>query len=103
MFREPTPKRELGRGNELKATDWLEGEGGQAQKRPDPGRETLERLSHALNVPIRDFFEDIKSTRRVHKARLELEGRIRELTESLSDEGTIMAVEIIEVLAKHRR
>lgn len=67
------------------------------------GLDTLERLSRCLEVPMRDFFEDAEEARHAHKGRLELEDRLRGLARSLSDEEVKIAVELVEVIARHRR
>ena len=67
------------------------------------GLETLERLSRCLEVPVGDFFEGYEADRDVHKGRVELEQRLSELTRSLSDDDLKVAVDLVEVLANHRR
>ncbi len=67
------------------------------------GLETLEKLGTALGVPLRDFFEEIEEQRGMPPERLELEHRLRDVTRSLSDEGVRVALEPVEVVAKHRR
>ncbi len=67
------------------------------------GLETLERLSRCLDVPLGDFFEGYDADRDVHKGRVELEQRLSELTRSLSDDDLKVAVDLVEVLANHRR
>lgn len=67
------------------------------------GLETLKRLSVALGVPIRDFFEDVEERRSASRERLELEHRLRDLAGSLSDDDAKVALELVEVVARHRR
>ncbi len=67
------------------------------------GLDTLERLSKCLQVPLGDFFEGYDADRAVHKSRLELEQRLREHVRVLSDDDLKVAVNLVEVLANHRR
>jgi transcriptional regulator with XRE-family HTH domain len=67
------------------------------------GLETLEKLGAALGVPLRDFFEEFEEQRGVPPERLELEYRLRDATRSLSDEEVRVALELVEVVARHRR
>jgi transcriptional regulator with XRE-family HTH domain len=66
------------------------------------GLDTLERLSLHLDVHMREFFEEFQPSRKVRKVRIELEEKLKTLALSLSDDGTRIAVEVVEVLAKHR-
>ena len=67
------------------------------------GLETLEKLGTALGVPLHDFFEGFEEQRGMPPERLELEHRLREVTRSLSDEEVRIALELVEIVAKHRR
>ena len=67
------------------------------------GLETLEKIGRVLEVPVRDFFEEVEAVRDVSIERLELEQRVRELIRSLSDDDLKMAVDQIELIAKHRQ
>ena len=67
------------------------------------GLDTLDRLGRCLHVPVGDFFEGYDADRAVHKSRLELEQRLREHIRVLSDDDLKVAVNLVEVLANHRR
>ena len=69
----------------------------------DTGLETLEKLGTALGVPLHDFFEGFEEQRGIPPERLELEYRLRGVTRSLSDEDVRVALELVEVVARHRR
>ena len=69
----------------------------------DTGLETLEKLGTALGVPLHDFFEGFEEQRGIPRERLELEHRPRDVTRSLSDEDVRVALELVEVVARHRR
>ena len=67
------------------------------------GLETLEKLGTALDVPLRDFFEGFEEQRGMPPEPLEPAHRLRDVTRSLSDEEVRIALELVEVVAKHRR
>ncbi|MCH8840258.1 MAG: helix-turn-helix transcriptional regulator, partial [Planctomycetes bacterium] len=67
------------------------------------GLETLEKPRVALGTPIRDFFEEAEATRSVPRERLELEHRLRDLARLLSDDDAKVALELVDVIARHRR
>ncbi len=67
------------------------------------GLETLEKLGTALDVPLRDFVGEFEEQRGMPPERLELEHRLRGVTRSLSEEEVRVALELVEVVARHRR
>ncbi len=67
------------------------------------GLDTLERLCKCLQVPLGDFFGGFDADRDVHKGRVELEQRLRDHIRVLSDDDLKVAVNLVEVLANHRR
>lgn len=66
-----------------------------------PNFETLERLSAALGVPVRDFFPGSPEEERDPK-RAGLFAKLNDLARSLANAELELAVEQIEVLAKRR-
>ena len=67
------------------------------------GLDTLERLSRCLQVPVTEFFEGYDAERAVHKNRVELEQRLLDSAQSLSDADLSIAVDLVSVLAGHRQ
>lgn len=66
-----------------------------------PNLETLDRLSHALGIPIRAFFTDGPDHRSNRRAVIET--GISTMVRELSDADAEIALSLIEVLANARR
>ena len=69
----------------------------------EKGAGTLDRLSHNLDVPFCDFFDDGREFETASHPKIDLEMEIRGLIRSLPDDDLEMAVGQIELLAKHRQ
>lgn len=63
-----------------------------------PSIETLERLSRHLDVPLKDFFDDAKSSRESAR-KTELKSQMRDLMDSLNDRDLEVAVRQLSALA----
>jgi transcriptional regulator with XRE-family HTH domain len=68
-----------------------------------PTIETLGRLAKALDVPLRDFFDDSFQQSTRSTAGIELELQVQQLVRDLNDEDLAVAVEQIRALAARKR
>ena len=68
-----------------------------------PTLETLDRLGHSLDVPLREFFDDRRDFAEVSNRRLELELRLTEFVRSMSDDDLEVAVNQVAILADRRK
>jgi transcriptional regulator with XRE-family HTH domain len=64
--------------------------------------ETLERLSRALEVPLKEFFDDAGYFRQISRRRFNLEAELRELGRGLDDRDLALAVALVRVVASKR-
>lgn len=67
------------------------------------GIETLERMSVALNVPMREFFEECGNDRNVSRNRMEREHVLRELSRSLTDRELHISTEMVRLFINSRK
>ena len=65
--------------------------------------ETLQVISNQLKVPLAALFEGLEKGRLNHRRRAELDQKMELLLESLPDQDAELALELVEVLARHRR
>lgn len=63
-----------------------------------PSFETLERLSVALDVPVRDFFDVGDGAREMNARRIGLMARLMETTRLLSDDDLDVTVRVVETM-----
>ena len=67
-----------------------------------PALGTLHKLSTALEVPLRDFLDNIDENKPVSDERFELELELRELGRTLPDDGLKTLLEMGRVILKPR-
>ena len=65
-----------------------------------PSFDTLVRLSNALEVPIRTFFEQTETPRSDRRLRMEVEARL--LVEGMSDKDLSIAIEQMRALTRNQ-
>jgi transcriptional regulator with XRE-family HTH domain len=65
--------------------------------------ETLQLLSERLKVPLAEFLEGLEKARSNDRRRVELEQKMGLLLQSLPDQDTELALDLIAVLARRRR
>ena len=66
------------------------------------GLKTLLNLSHALGVPLRDFFIDVDEHRQVSRMRLELESTLQEFSRQMSERDLRVTVDLVKAMVKHQ-
>ena len=66
------------------------------------GLDTLERIAHALKVPMVYFFEDADDARQVERGRLELEEKLTGITRTLGDRDLKLAISLVQVVSEHQ-
>jgi transcriptional regulator with XRE-family HTH domain len=64
--------------------------------------ETLQLISGKLDLPLAELFEGLERARPNHRRRVELEQQVGALLESLPDQDTKLAFDLIAVLARRR-
>jgi transcriptional regulator with XRE-family HTH domain len=62
------------------------------------GLETLETISNVLRMPLIYFFESYHPERHMKRRRAELQQRLLETSEKMSDEQIVVAVRLLEAL-----
>ena len=67
-----------------------------------PALDTLHKLSTALEVPLRDFLDNIDGNEPVADERLALELELRELGRTLPDDGLRTLLDMGRVISKPR-
>ncbi len=67
------------------------------------GLETLEKLGQALEIPIREFFEDYEEARSLSKRRFAVEAELRGRVRSLTERELKVTLEVTKALIQHRR
>ncbi len=66
------------------------------------GLETLERIGQVLEMPVRDFFEDVEKSANLSKNRVRLEETARTLAASLTDRELSIALDLMRSIVTHR-
>ena len=63
------------------------------------GLATLEQISIALEIPLRDFFEESENKEKLSQARLDMELMLQKEASSLSDDNLRVTLELARSLA----
>ncbi len=63
-----------------------------------PGLESLDQIARVLNVPLTSFLEGYDRTRKVNRARLELEQTVSALCHGFSDKELELAIRVLSAL-----
>ena len=66
------------------------------------GLKTLEGISQALSVPMREFFEEVEAARALPQHRLMLEQSLREITTTMTDRELVVTLDLMQSLQKNR-
>ncbi len=70
--------------------------------RTSAGLATLERIAHALELPLRDFFEEAEKARTFNQARLDMELSLQREVHSLTDEELRITLELVRSLGNKK-
>ncbi len=66
------------------------------------GLETLERIGQVLEIPVRDFFEEVEKSANLSPGRMRNEETARTLAADLTDRELAIALDLMRSIVAHR-